>query len=171
MKPTIKKLAAIPIAVVHRATPCVWELKHNPLRLPRVGGAPSVPPCFIARGVDVPLVTWKGGIELPGPPPAPVFFDALTLRDEFMQLKTDKQFLDFLNRVGVFSPLPHVERSHGWLPQELASCQPLHRGVKRARGYSKAVCWRSQSVPRAAIFACPVCIPTVLWRRQAFSVT
>lgn len=125
MKPRIDKLAAIPISVRYSGVPCIWELRHNAQRYPNVGDRGSQPLCFIAHDVKIPPTKWRRGIELPGPPPTSKYLDALTLREEFMQLKTDQQFLDFLNRIGRFSPLPDAERSHGWLFNDLVFCQEM----------------------------------------------
>src|ERR1700722_15326097 len=105
MKPKIQKVAGIPIAVVHRSTPHKWELKPNPARLPKIGAPASTNESFVSREVTRPFVEWKKGIKLPAPPSPPVYHDAIALRERFMELKTDQQFLDFLNLVGKFTSL------------------------------------------------------------------
>jgi hypothetical protein len=127
MKPRIKKLAGIPIAVVHRTTPHKWELKPNPSRLPKIGTPVSTNEYFVSREVTRPFVEWKKGIKLPAPPSLPEYHDAITLRERFMELKTDQQFLDFLNLVGKFTSLTEAERSYGWSLKELMGCQEMFR--------------------------------------------
>jgi len=125
MKPKIQKLAGIPVAVVHRTTPYIWELKHNPTRLPRIGAPASTNESFVSHEVNRPFVEWKRGIKLPAPPPPPEYHNAIELRDRFMELKTDQQFLDFLNLVGKFTSLTEAEQRYGWSSKELMGCQEV----------------------------------------------
>lgn len=127
----VKKLAGIPIAVVHRATHSVWELRNNPNRLPKFGEPASHSPCFVAQKINVPFVKWKKGIELPAPPPTPAYHDALALRNSFMELKTDQEFLTFLNQVGSFTFLAEVEHKYGWTLNELIGCQEMFTELAR----------------------------------------
>jgi hypothetical protein len=124
MKPTIAKLAGIPIMVVHRVTPCVWEIKPNPKGIVKVGDPPGPPQCFVATERKTRWTKWEG-IELPGPPPEQVYFDALKLREEFMGLRTEQEFLHFLDQVGRFSPLAEAERIYGWQLRDFLGCQEL----------------------------------------------
>lgn len=125
MNPSVLKLQGIPIAVIHRADPCIWELKTTRYPVPKADEQPRPAPCFLAKDIAVPFVEWKPGIRLPGPPPSPQYHDALTVREQFMGLKTEKHFLDFLNRIGRFSSLPKAENHQGWLLSELEIYQQL----------------------------------------------
>lgn len=131
MKPKIEKVAGIPITVLHRATPCIWELKPNPQGVYRTRDPAGPPLCFVAREVEVPLVIeWKG-IKLPGPPPAPTDSNGVMLRERFMELRTDEEFLDFLNQYGRFSPLKAAEDLRGWQMRDFTGCQKLFAELAR----------------------------------------
>jgi hypothetical protein len=113
MKQQIEKVLGIPIAVVLRATPWIWELKSDKDKIRTTVEPIPLPQRFIARPAPVPMVKWKG-IELPGPPPIPKDFDGRAIRDRFMELKTDEDHLAFLNQYGKFSLLGEFEKSRGW---------------------------------------------------------
>jgi hypothetical protein len=126
MKPTIETLAAIPMAVIHTETPCVWKLIDNPRRLPRIGDSGTRLRCFVAHDVEVPWVEWKKGKpRLPGPPRTPRTFDGQTVRESFMAIKGEEDALRFLNECGSFTSLADAESRHGWELRELLACQSL----------------------------------------------
>jgi hypothetical protein len=125
MKPRVDKLAAVPITVIHVHTPCVWELKMNPKRLPRIGDTGDQRPCFVARDVDVPWVEFQPGIKLPGPPPPTRSSPGHIVRERFMELKTEDEALSFLNEFGSLSALVEAERKYGWEFRELKALQRL----------------------------------------------
>lgn len=153
MKPKVAKLVGIPIAVVLRVTPCVWELKPNPHGILKVGDPPVPPRCFVAREVQVPWVEMgRTDIKLPGPPPAPTYFDAMMLRERFMELKSELEFLGFLNQVGRFSPLAEAERRYGWRLKDLNGCQEMFaqlakRSPDRWHEYAEGLVSPKSNVP------------------------
>lgn len=125
MKLQIQKLAAIPISVLHRAIPRVWEYKINPVRLPKIGAPAGPIKSFVSHETSRPFVEWKKGIKLPAPPLPPQYHDALVLRESFMKLKSEQQFLEFLNLVGMFTSLSEAEHNSGWTLEELMGCQEM----------------------------------------------
>ena len=158
MRQKVEKLLDIPIAVMHRMTPCVWKLMQNPRSLPKVGDPSGPVRCFVAYDVRVPFVELKHGIKLPGNPPPPVYQNALTLRERFMDLRTEKQFLDFLNQFGEFSPLAHAERIYGWQMRDLIGCQEMFSELARRspetwNEFANSLISRKSSVPRGIVGA------------------
>ena len=154
----VKKVAGIQIAVVHRATRSVWELKNNPNRLPKFGEPASHTLCFVAQKINVPFVKWKKGIKLPAPPATPAYYDALALRNSFMELKTDQEFLAFLNEVGSFTSLVKAERKYGWTLNELIGCQEMFTELARRspntwNEYAQGLISPMSRVPRGIVGA------------------
>ncbi len=113
--------------VVHQVHPYVWKLRHNPQRPNKLGDSTAPTLCFMPSEIDNPFVKWKKGISFPAPRPPLEYCDALMLRERFMELRTEREFGDFLRFVGRFSPLVEAERRYGWSLRDLIGCQEMFR--------------------------------------------
>lgn len=131
MKPTVQKLRGIPVTVIHRTEPWVWEWELNPERSNGVLGSTGPTICFVAHPPERKFKEWRKGIRFPEPPPPAVYLDGFKLREEFMELKKEQQFLTFLNKVGRFTPLPQAETKYGWILKELVGCQEMFKELAR----------------------------------------
>lgn len=116
--------AAVPMTVVHQVTPSTWELKQNPEGILKIGDPPGAPLCFVARDADTEPEEFKG-VRLRGRPAPARYHDAWNRREVFMGLKTEQEFLSFLNSSGRFSPLDKAERTYGWQMRDFLGCQKL----------------------------------------------
>jgi hypothetical protein len=158
VKAKIEKLLDIPIVVVHEATPCKWKLVQNPGAPRVVGDPPGNPLCFVAYEVKRPFVELGNGIKLPSNPPLPSYQNGLTLRERFMGLRTEEQFLKFLNQFGRFSPLAEAERTYGWQMRDLVGCQEMFselakRSPETWNEYANSLISPKSSVPQGIVAA------------------
>jgi hypothetical protein len=120
MKLEVQKVPGIAIAVLHRVIPRIWKLKPTQESTPQTGN----PSRFVARDAKVPWVeVGTTGTKLPGNPPALKALQCRKVLDDFMSLKTESDFINFLNQVGRFSSLDQVEKGQGWRLRELIACQ------------------------------------------------
>ena len=100
MKTKVEIILGIPVTVEYRAAVSKWEIKPHPDVWESQAGVQVHPERFFESN----LVR-----EMSGP------FDAWKVREEFLSLKADRQFLDFLNTVGPFAEAP------GWLSGQWAA--------------------------------------------------
>src|ERR1017187_4483234 len=87
IKPKVEIIVGIPVTVEYRAVFCKWEIQPHPDVWESQAGVRVPPERFFESGLVRPA----------GP------FDAWKVRDEFLSLRTDQEFLDFLNKVGPFA--------------------------------------------------------------------
>jgi hypothetical protein len=87
IKPKVEIIVGIPVTVEYLATPCKWEIKPHPDVWESQAGVRVHPERFFESGL-----VWPAGP-----------FDAWKVRDEFLSLRADQEFLDFLNKVGPFA--------------------------------------------------------------------
>jgi hypothetical protein len=100
IKPNVEIIVGIPVTVEYRAPVSKWEIKPHP-DVPESQAGVQVHP---ERFFESNLVR-----EMSGP------FDAWKVREEFLSLKADQEFLDFLNKVGPFAGAP------GWFSGQWAA--------------------------------------------------
>jgi hypothetical protein len=87
-KPKIAAVTGIPITVEYKATLCSWEIKQHPDVWVSHGGSRVHPKRFFEYG---------------GYPPHWKYFDPWKVREDFLGLRTESEFLAFLNQVGRFT--------------------------------------------------------------------
>jgi hypothetical protein len=113
-------IVGIPITVVLEAWPSKWELKHP--RTPTAGEDGQTGPMRFFESLHVEV--WRdesSGRWVGLPPPS----DAWKVRENFLGLKTEQDFLAFLNQYGTFSSSSLVERR--WDVEDLRCWQQLFR--------------------------------------------
>jgi hypothetical protein len=94
IKPKVEIIVGIPVTVEYLAMPCKWEIKPHPDAWESQAGVRVHPERFFESDRFPP---WEVLARC-------VPFEAWKVRDEFLSLRTDQEFLDFLNRVGRFMP-------------------------------------------------------------------
>lgn len=130
MKPKLEKLAGIPMAVVHRAIACVWTIRRETQDSQDVNNPSSR---FVSQDLKVPMVEWKKGIMLPKAPPLPEYTNGVDLRERFMDVRKEDEWLAFLIQFGRFSQLLAMEQQHGWSVSELFRWQGVFAQLARIR--------------------------------------
>ena len=117
IKPQVEVILGIPVTVEYRAAVSKWEIKPNPDVRESQAGVQVHPERFFESN----LVR-----ETSGP------FDAWKVRDEFLSLRTDQEFLDFLNKVGPFV-MPPGWYSGQWSVSDFKLWQEMFRAfLKRS---------------------------------------
>jgi len=99
--PRIATIVGIPATVEYLAPPCKWEIKPHSNVWESEAGVRVHPKRFFESYRYPPVETLERSVK----------FEAWQVREEFLSLKTDEQFLDFLNRVGRFVSVKVV----GWV--------------------------------------------------------
>jgi hypothetical protein len=128
MTSEIKAVAAIPIEVVHIATPCIWKLKKCSRRWKQK--AADGPLCFVAH--DLPWFTVKRGVRLQrdyGYQNS--VSDGWMVRDRFMGLRGEQDVMTFLRKFGTMTPLSESESASGWQLTEILALQRLFGELAR----------------------------------------
>ena len=97
-KLNLHKIAAMPIAVRHKACPYLWRIQ------PISPGVHEKDPSCGPVGLVVSRADFEPDAGLRLRPYQ--YMDGRQLRDRFMRLKTDEDFLKFLNDVGMFYSAP-----------------------------------------------------------------
>ncbi len=126
-EPNISKLV-VPITVIHQAIPCAWATKAADKKSVNLHDLSAR---FIGSKPEVPMAEWKKGIILPGNPPLPNYFDGYAVRKGFMELRNEKDCLEFLNRYGRFSQLREVDMHSGWTFNALMKWQEVFANLAR----------------------------------------
>ena len=99
--PRVATIVGIPATVKYLAPPCKWEIKPHSNVWESQAGVRIHPKRFF-ESYKFPLAeTLARSVQ----------FEAWQVREEFLSLKTDEEFLDFLNRVGRFTSVKVV----GWV--------------------------------------------------------
>jgi hypothetical protein len=106
-------LVSVPVTVEFRSTPCKWEAKEKTNVSVRKDGQWIHPIRLYEHSADI-----YGG----------KYFDAWEVRESFLQLQTDENFLNFLNRTGSFSP---QFKDGVWGFEEMRGWQDLFRGMMK----------------------------------------
>jgi hypothetical protein len=92
VNPRVSTIVGIPATVEYSAMPCKWEIKPHPDVWESEAGVRVHPKRFFESHRVPPAEALARSVQ----------FEAWQVRDEFLSLKTDQEFLDFLNRVGRF---------------------------------------------------------------------
>lgn len=90
--PKVETIVGIPATVEYLGMPCKWEIKPHPDVWESQAGVRVHPERFFESDRFPPAEALARSVQ----------FEAWQVRDEFLSLKTDQEFLDFLNRVGRF---------------------------------------------------------------------
>jgi hypothetical protein len=98
--PRVATIVGIPATVEYLAPPCKWEIKPHSNVWESQAGVRIRPKRFFESYRYPPVETLVRSVK----------FEAWQVREEFLSLKTDEQFLDFLNRVGRFVSI----KVYGW---------------------------------------------------------
>lgn len=122
----IDNIVGISLAVVLKVARRKWTFGPNPHGAIKVGSS-GPPLCFVAHDPKLPSIEWMG-VKIPEPIP-PEYHDARPLRETFMSLRKEDEFLEFLDRVGAFSQLDESERERGWGLSDLVDFQSALRGL------------------------------------------
>lgn len=111
----LETILGIPVAVVFRTSPCIWEIEPEKRRRAKVGRKACPAGRFIEHDKDF--------LE-------EEYLDAWKVRNQFFGLKSEEQFLSFLNRTGYFS----LQVGKGlWGYQEFLQWQSLLREFLKRR--------------------------------------
>lgn len=115
----------VPMAVVLRSRPCVWEiLKSN--KLIRFGT--TIRRILEESGVhrlarDRFFARWDS--------PADIYLDPWHVRDDFFGLQTEDDFVRFLGQVGIFSPVHQADYEGAWELKDFRGWQQVFREFLR----------------------------------------
>ncbi len=101
----------VPIVVVFRATPCVWEVRRTPSKKLGQGPGTHSRPRFFARRAGS-----SGQL-----------YEAWDVRQAFLELRTEEDFLHFLNQYGRFSP--KADYAGLWELRDLRGWQQVFRDL------------------------------------------
>src|SRR5260370_34918384 len=93
--PRVATIVGIPATVEYLAPPCKWEIKPHANVWESQAGVRVHPKRFFESYKYPPVETLERSVK----------FEAWQVRGEFSSLKTDEQFLEFLNSVGPFTPV------------------------------------------------------------------
>jgi hypothetical protein len=115
-RPSFHNTAQIPINIDYRATPRAWHVKKTTVKktLESKGGRRRPQNRFFAQA--------KSGSQ-------PTYFEPWNLRENFLSLETEADFLRFLNHVGGFSALGFD--SHDWELRDFKGWQEVFRELLR----------------------------------------
>ena len=120
MKPKITKVVSLPVAVIYREDSLSWEVATDD---------EGANPRFVGTIPAPPLVEWKKGIMLPANPSVPRSFDGYAIREEFMNLRTENECANFLNKYGRFSNNKSIDEAIGWKFETLMKLQRVFTGL------------------------------------------
>ncbi len=114
-RPSFHNAAQIPINIEYRASPCVWLLKKTTTKktLESKGARRQPQNRFFARAKS-----WS----------QPVYLDPWSVREDFLTLGTEADFLRFLNQVGRFSSPIY---DHDWELADFTGWQEVFRELLR----------------------------------------
>src|SRR5260370_39570118 len=96
--PRVATIVGIPATVEYLAPPCKWEIKPHANVWESQAGVRVHPKRFFESYKYPPVETLERSVK----------FEAWQVREEFLSLKTDEQFLGVLNRVSRFTSLKAV---------------------------------------------------------------
>jgi hypothetical protein len=115
-RPKLQITAQIPINIEYRASPCVWHVKKTTIKktFQPKGGRRRPQNRFFAQAKS-----WS----------QPVYLDPWGVREDFLTLGTEADFLRFLNHVGRFSSLGFD--SHDWELRDFKGWQEVFREFLR----------------------------------------
>ena len=128
------KRVELPIGVVLTVAPCIWELRKTACRKtlePHSGVRQRARYAFFGKRKHIhalPLKAMEYGMTLERRPQwssVGAFLDAWKVRDEFLSLKSEAEFLGFLNKIGRFSR--GFARDGDWELSDLKGWQQVFR--------------------------------------------
>ena len=125
MIPNVEVPNDLPLGVEYETAPWIWTVKKDRNRR---GPDGSHPDCFYGQPYRRPLQEGQGWRVIP-PTLTKQAFQGWEVREQFLSLSDESEFLEFLNKHGRFSPYETADRKGAWRLKDLKGFQEVFRNL------------------------------------------